>query len=167
MKLTSILFFFLLAFSARAATILNFAGPGYIALNRVWSVTSETGYTDIGFRNTMQSFQDPHTSVEFYADSSQHNWRLMLIGGSTNTLLQVGLYQNATRIGNASPRLDFFGDGRGLGDSIGQFEILELVWGPDNKPSALAVDFQLTSSPNAELGSVRRSLRFNSNIPVG
>lgn len=166
MKTVQILFFLAFAFSIRAATVLNFAGQGYIPQNHEWVFTPSANF-EIGFHSSIV-YQNPRNGIEFYTDGQAFNqsWSLILVGAHGEDL-HVGRYENAQRFGSwNNPTMDFYGAGRGLNDAVGWFEILELTWGDNYRPTVLAVDFYSESFPNASHSKTTGSLRFNSDIPL-
>ena len=121
----------------------------------------------MGFHSSIV-YQNPRNGIEFYTDGQTftQSWSLILVGANGEDL-HVGRYENARRFGNwTNPTMDFYGAGRGLNDAVGWFEILELTWGDNYRPTVLAVDFYTESFPNASHSKTTGSLRFNSNIPL-
>lgn len=83
--------------------------------------------------------------------------------------LEVGLYDNATRLPFNSPTepgLNFSGNGRGNNELGGWFNVLDVAYGDDGDLMRLAIDFRQYDDSEEMFGpSTYGSLRINSDVP--
>ncbi|MEN9604810.1 MAG: hypothetical protein RJB39_495 [Candidatus Parcubacteria bacterium] len=166
MKTLQILLFFLFALSARATTVFAFGGQGYVSQNLTHTMSQANGF-NIDFFGT-QDLNNPRAMIDVFAreTSSPSNLTILQILSGDGSDLAVGNYPEATWFEPGHPGIIFSTGSRGFNDTDSWFNVLELQWGTDNKPTVLAVDFYLKENiPNTNW--VRGSIRFNSNIPVG
>jgi hypothetical protein len=87
------------------------------------------------------SENEDHLSVSIRTNT----WWTLDIAAPKGEKLALKKYENATRYPFQSPvtaGLSFTGDGRGCNNSLGSFEILELVYDANNNVEKLAVNFQ-------------------------
>jgi hypothetical protein len=87
------------------------------------------------------SENEDHLSVSIRTNT----WWTLDIAAPKGEKLALKKYENATRYPFQSPDtagLSFTGDGRGCNNSLGSFEILELVYDANNNVEKLAVNFQ-------------------------
>lgn len=123
-----------------SSTVLHFVSStgDYIGGGQTQTFdTSDASFTV--FSNGAE--QRDYISVGINSDT----WWNLDLAAPKGENLAVKKYENATRYpfqSPVNPGLSFTGDGRGCNNSLGSFEILELVYGANNTVEKLAVNFQ-------------------------
>ncbi len=161
---------FVFPLSSHAATILQFdsSPSSFIGQGESRFITPDNGY----MFSVINNF-DNGLSFGVRRDGPTHSgplhdhWSLDL-SAPGDVLLQVGLYEDATRWpfqDITNPGLNFTGNHRGSNRLSGFFEVLEIMYGTTGQLERLAVDFTQFSEELIDR-QITGSLRFNSNIPV-
>ena len=153
--------------TAAIANQLAYSGDGYVAGGKTDTVSSLDGF------DFTVSQSDRH-SLSFYINDFASNpdfqdtqFFMLMLAAPSNTELQAGLYQGASRApfqGAQEPGLWFAGNGRGSNQITGEFRILEITFDGDRLAS-LAVDF-VQNEENGYLGQTVGSLRYQSMMPL-
>ena len=84
-----------------------------------------------------------------------------------NQPLTVGTYLNATRFPfevSSVPGLAVYGDGRGCNNDNGSFQVLQIVYGPNNTVSAFDATFE--QHCEGAVPALRGEIRYNANVVV-
>ncbi|WP_417908504.1 hypothetical protein [Candidatus Electronema sp. PJ] len=160
-----------------AGVLILLASPVYAGENILY-YRSETGdyigqgkektYTDadLTFSASKNYDNGVTVSMENFTDTPFLWWDANFAAPG-DVLLQVGVYENATRFpfqASNVPGLDFSGDGRGCNELTGRFEVKEIVYGAGDTITSFAADFE----QHCEGGeaALYGSVRYNSDVPV-
>jgi hypothetical protein len=109
---------------------------------------------------------DGGVSISFNSENYSHWWYLNF-AAPNNAPLAPGSYLNATRFpfqSSNEPGLDVFGDGRGCNQLTGSFQILQVVYGPDNTVTAFDATFEQHCEGAAP--ALRGEIRYKANVPL-
>jgi hypothetical protein len=110
--------------------------------------------------------QNVHQGASLIFFSPHHNWFLDF-AAPADALLAVGRYEGATRYpfqDSSRPGLDVGGDGAGCNQSVGLFDIKQVVYKPGGGIDALWATFE--QHCESAVPALRGELRINADVPL-
>jgi hypothetical protein len=93
-------------------------------------------------------------------------WNLF-VSAPGEELVQPGTYLNAVHIGTfgaQGAQLSLFGDGRSCNESIGRFDVLDIVYDNGGTVIKAAIDFEQACQPSG--AKLHGQLRLGNDIPA-
>jgi hypothetical protein len=146
-----------ISFVSSDATLLSYDSPAgdYIGGGQSRFYTAEQGEFSLNYNAASPNY------IGFNYNGSDW-WGLDLVAASGESIA-VGIYEDARRYPFQSPTLpglSFTGSGRGCNQSIGMFEIIELVIDGDGVIERLAVNFE--QSCELTMPTLKGQARYNS-----
>lgn len=150
-----------ISFVSSEATLLSYDSPAgdYIGGGQSRFYTAEQGEFSLNYNAASPNY------IGFNYNGSDW-WGLDLVAASGESIA-VGIYEGARRYPFQSPTLpglSFTGSGRGCNQSIGMFEIIELVIDGDGVIERLAVNFE--QSCELTMPTLKGQARYNSQAPL-
>jgi len=161
-------------------TILSFLvlltiATSTLAQSTLFYTSSPTSYVGQGGTGLYSTYNGdrfivdppPDHGLHLFIRDAEDSWNLN-IAAPNNDFLEVGEYYGATSFifgVPGTPGLDFYGHGRISSDSSGIFQVYQIIYDTDSRPSSVAVDFvqyELNMPENWVFGSIR----FNSDYPL-
>jgi hypothetical protein len=109
---------------------------------------------------------DGGISIGFNGPNYSHWWNLDF-SAPGNQPLTAGTYLNATRFpfqAATEPGLSVYGDGRGCNTLTGTFNVLQVVYGPNNTVTSFDATFEQHCEGAAP--ALRGEIRYNANVPL-
>jgi hypothetical protein len=143
------------------ATLLSYNSPAgdYIGGGQSRFYTPEQGEFSLNYNASSPSY------IGFNYNGS--DWWGLDLAAASGESIAVGIYENARRYPFQSPTLpglSFTGSGRGCNQSIGMYEIIELVIDGDGVIERLAVNFE--QSCELTMPTLKGQARYNSQVQL-